>query len=170
MLADRIKNESGYTLVEVMASIMILAIAIIPMVGMFDMGLKSATKGSTYDQARQLANAQLERAMGLSYSNVQSNFPTASPCTPFTSTGYCSSTVSVTDPSYSALPSGSTYKVEKQYICFSKTGNVNDCSLAGPNLVNAYSDKTNSSPNMIQITVTVNWSGNSYKVTGLKSP
>ena len=39
-MTERFKSESGYSLVEVMVSIMILAIAIIPMVGMFDLGLK----------------------------------------------------------------------------------------------------------------------------------
>ncbi len=46
---------------------MILSVAIIPMVGMFDMGLKSTVLGGTYDQARALANARLEDAMTLPY-------------------------------------------------------------------------------------------------------
>ncbi len=32
MLANRLKNEAGYSLVEVMVAIMLLSIAIIPMV------------------------------------------------------------------------------------------------------------------------------------------
>ena len=40
MLTERIRGESGYSLVEVMASIIILSLAILPMVGMFDMGLR----------------------------------------------------------------------------------------------------------------------------------
>ncbi len=46
---------------------MILSLAIMPMAGMFDMGLKSAVLGSSYDQARSLANAQLEGAMALPF-------------------------------------------------------------------------------------------------------
>src|SRR5204863_2984077 len=60
-LKQRFRGEAGYSLVEVMASIVILAIAIIPMVGMLDMGLKTATSGSNYDRARALANTNLEK-------------------------------------------------------------------------------------------------------------
>ena len=52
-----------------MASIMILAIAIIPMVGMFDMGLNAATRGSDYDDARAVANERLEEIRALPYNN-----------------------------------------------------------------------------------------------------
>ena len=60
------RGESGYSLVEVMASIIILALAILPMVGMFDMGLQSATRGSNYDKSRALANLKLEEAKSIS--------------------------------------------------------------------------------------------------------
>ncbi len=73
------KNESGYSLVEVMVSIMILGIAIIPMVGMFDTGLKTATTGSNYDKARTLANQQMERVKNLSYSQVVVDYPPPTP-------------------------------------------------------------------------------------------
>ncbi len=69
-MARVVNNESGYSLVEVMASIMILSIAIIPMVGMFDMGLSTATRASNYDKARALAKKQLEIAQSLAYSTV----------------------------------------------------------------------------------------------------
>lgn len=60
-------NEFGYSLMEVMVAIVILAVAIIPMVGMFDMGLKSATLGGNYDKARALANAKVEEARTLPF-------------------------------------------------------------------------------------------------------
>ncbi len=62
MLAERLRGESGYSLMEVMVSIMLLTIAIIPMVAMFDMGLNAATRGSNHDKARALAKKQLEQA------------------------------------------------------------------------------------------------------------
>src|SRR3712207_6842025 len=74
-----IKSESGYSLVEVMASIMILAIAIIPMVGMFDAGLNAASRGGNYDKARALANQQLEASKSLPYETVRDNFPNGTP-------------------------------------------------------------------------------------------
>ena len=66
-----------------MVSIIILAIAILPMVGMFDMGLNSATKGSNYDKARALANLKLEQAKSLPYETVRTNFPSEA-CKPST--------------------------------------------------------------------------------------
>jgi Tfp pilus assembly protein PilV len=58
-------------MVEVIVSMLLLSIAIIPMFAMFDMGLKTATTGSRYDQARTLANASLEKVQALPYANAQ---------------------------------------------------------------------------------------------------
>ncbi len=69
------ESESGYSLVEVLASIMILTIAIIPMVGMFDAGLRTAVIGSNYDKGRALANAKLEEVKALTYSQVEDRYP-----------------------------------------------------------------------------------------------
>jgi len=62
LLPRNFKDESGYALVEVLAAIVILTIAIIPMVTMFDTGLRSATTSGNYDKARALANSNLEMA------------------------------------------------------------------------------------------------------------
>ena len=83
MFRKRLKNEAGYSLVEVMVSIIILAIAILPMVGMFDMGLNSATAGSQYDKARALANLKLEEAKSLPFATVRDNFPGRESRTPY---------------------------------------------------------------------------------------
>jgi len=56
-VTKRLKNEAGYSLVEVMVAIM-LSIAIIPMVSMFDAA--GGRLGRHYDQARTLANEKLE--------------------------------------------------------------------------------------------------------------
>ena len=64
---DKPSEESDYSLAEVMASIFLLSIAIIPMVAMFDVGLRTATKGGNYDQARALANKRLEEVKALTY-------------------------------------------------------------------------------------------------------
>ena len=50
----------GYSLVEVLAAIAILSLAILPMVGMFEAALRAATLGGNYDKARALANEKLE--------------------------------------------------------------------------------------------------------------
>ena len=46
----------------------VLAVAIIPMVGMFEAGIRAATVSGDYDTARALANEKLEEARALPYS------------------------------------------------------------------------------------------------------
>src|SRR5918998_5162231 len=83
-MVKRLKGESGYSLVEVMVAMMIMTLAILPMVGMFDMGLHSTIEGSKYDKARMLANLKLEQAKNLPFDSgddtiqdVKDNFPEA---------------------------------------------------------------------------------------------
>jgi len=103
-----LKNEFGYSLVEVMVSIIILAVAILPMAGMFDMGLNAATASSQYDKARALANLKMEEAKSLPFATVQDNFPQAGNGTPYT-------TVTWIDGTPSGF-GGFQYRVEKQYM------------------------------------------------------
>ncbi len=148
MIRRLVRNESGYSLVEVMVAILLLSIAIIPMVGMFDAGLRAATQGSSYDKARALANKQMETAKNLSYQNAQDNFPVSS-STPSTATGVYESS-NQTDADYP----GFTYKVRKAYVRLAPTGIAEDASAR----------------TMMNVTVTVNWgSGNSYSTIGLVS-
>lgn len=64
------RDEAGYSLVELLVAIMLLSIAIIPMVGMFDMGLRAATTSRQYDQARALANSKLEEVRSLPFADA----------------------------------------------------------------------------------------------------
>src|SRR5215218_10058821 len=105
------RGESGYSLVEVMASIIILALAILPMVGMFDMGLKSATKGSNYDKSRALANLKLEEAKSLPFASLQNDFP-VNGSTPDATTGYYDSGFIPASAPFANFQ----YKIEKQYM------------------------------------------------------
>src|SRR5829696_5432233 len=105
LFRKRLRDESGYSLVEVMVSIMILTIAILPMAGMFDMGLNSATSSSNYDKSRALANLKMEEAKSLPFADVESNFPEAGNTTPFDS-------APLTEADYPNFK----YKVEKQYM------------------------------------------------------
>jgi prepilin-type N-terminal cleavage/methylation domain-containing protein len=61
------EGERGYSLMEVLVAIVILSLAILPMVGMFDAALRAATLGSNYDRARALANEKLEEIRALPY-------------------------------------------------------------------------------------------------------
>ena len=85
-MIKRFKEEGGYSLAEVMVAIMILAVAIIPMVSMFDAGLRAAVLGGNYDLARSLGNEKLEEVRALPYkgpveSAVERYDPASSPVT-----------------------------------------------------------------------------------------
>ena len=88
-MGSRFKEELGYSLVEVMVAILLLAIAIIPMVGMFDAGLRAATQGGNYDQGRAIANEKMEGVRALSYKDLVAKYPpgTYPPSAPACSTG-----------------------------------------------------------------------------------
>jgi Tfp pilus assembly protein PilV len=177
-----LKSESGYSLVEVIASIMILAVAIIPMVGMFDMGLNSATRGSNYDKARTLANLKLEEAKSLPFDStdntvqdLKDNFPEAAgTTTTYTSGAYESAWKSVTGPA-SADFTNFHYKVEKQYIEQPPTDSVDDPASPSQD----WSPDTSNTPtDLIRVTIIVGWGAydggaddysNTYKVFGLRA-
>src|SRR5918994_7077483 len=116
-----LKEESGYSLVEVMVAIIIMALAILPMVGMFDMALRSTTDGSKYDKARMLANLKLEQAKNLPFDSlddtirdVKDNFPEdAGTVTAYNEFGYYQSGAMPAPP---GNPTSMTYVVEKQYM------------------------------------------------------
>ena len=116
MSAKRLREESGYTLVEVMVSIIILAIAILPMVGMFDMGINSATESSHYEKACTLANLKMEEAKSLPFNSLRNNFPVNS-STPNPSGYYDSGFISETGPASADFPDPPfQYRVQKQYM------------------------------------------------------
>lgn len=142
-MTERYTSESGYSLVEVMVSIMILAVAIIPMVGMFDAGLKAATTGSNYDKARSLAKKQMEIAESVSYATARDNFPNA-PCT-FNGSGLCQTAI-LTDPDSEFADF--RYRIQKQYV---------DLNSSGTGFVDSTQDE-----NYMRITVVVGWGGASF--------
>jgi prepilin-type N-terminal cleavage/methylation domain-containing protein len=163
MPAKRLTEESGYSLVEVMASIMIFAIAIIPMVGMFDMGLNSATKGSNYDKARALANQKLEQAKSLPFATVRDNFPETAPTTTtYDGLGYYQSAWK-TEPGSDFA--NFDYQIEKQYIDQPPTDSGDPPDPADPT---EYFEESPTATNLIRVTVTVRWpDGNTYTTYGL---
>ena len=167
MLTERIREEAGYTLVEVIASIIILSFAILPMAGMFDMGIESATVGSNYDKARTLANLKLEEAESLPFDStdnavqdLKDNFPEAAgTTTTYTSGAYESPSWKPVTGAASADFTNFQYKVMKQY-------------MAQP-LPNSPSqdwspDTSNTPTKLIRVSVTVRWpDGNEYTTFGL---
>ena len=149
----RFREESGYSLVEVMASIVILGLAILPMFAMFDTGLHSATRGSNYDKARALANKQLEQAQSLSYGTVRTAFPTNAPCGWLSSGGRLRCEVEDLEVPAAEDPGGEfdnfRYAIRKQYV-----------EPNGNGFANADDDT-----GMMQITVVVGWGGAAFNAT-----
>ena len=165
-MIKRLEQEAGYSLVEVMASIIILALAILPMVGMFDMGLRTATAGSNYDKSRALANLKVEEAKSLPFDStdaairdVKDNFPEAvGTTTTYTSGAYESAWKAVTGPA-SADFTNFQYKVKKEYM------QPPDPDLPSQDWL---PDTSNTPTDLIRITVTVRWAdGNEFKTFGL---
>ena len=137
---------------------MILAIAIIPMVAMFDTGLETATLGANYDKARALANKQLEHAKGLPYENVRNSFPVANSAPGGGS--YTSESQSDGD-----FP-GFAYTVAKQYKCLSSS--TSSCETPAGATVHLADSSTDRG--IMEVKVTVTWSGGkTYSATGIKS-
>src|SRR5215208_4787545 len=156
----RIREESGYSLVEVMVSIIILTIAILPMVGMFDMGLNSATTGSKYDRARTLANTELEQSKMLPYETVRTNFPseaTSGKGAPNGSNSITSSSVtSAQDP---RVPQGFCYVVTKQYLQQPPT-DLDGLAPATKAFTPSNASPIDTDTELLKVTVRVSWRGN----------
>jgi prepilin-type N-terminal cleavage/methylation domain-containing protein len=143
-LIRHLKGESGYSLVEVMVAIMILAIAIIPMVSMFDAGLRAAVLGGNYDRARAVAAEELEEVRALPFSGTPSSVVSIYP--PGGGPTACTG----------SMPAGFSCQVETTYV---RVGPADD-----PRIVADPSVRT-----MLRAAVTVTWSdgSTSYTTTGL---
>ena len=148
-LIRRLRDEAGYSLIEVMASIVILTLAILPMTVMFDMGLKSATKGGSYDRARALANTKLEEIKSLDYSKPETVDPDSAveqypPCGTV-------STPTSTDPTFS-------FEVRTTYV-------GGDSTATNATMTNACPGPTG----QMSVEVKVVWDRGEYKTTGMAS-
>jgi hypothetical protein len=159
VLRKRLKEESGYSLIEVLASMVLLTIAIIPMLGMFDTGLRGITTSSNYEKVRALANLKMEEAKSLPFDSadnaiqdVKDNFP--EPAGGTLSTYNEGPGLERSDPKAEpGFPNSMTYVIDKQHMQQpTASGNWN----------------TSGTPTgLIRVTVRVNWNGNTYQTYGL---
>lgn len=159
-------EERGYSLVEVMASIVLLSLAILPMAGMFDMGLRTATTGSNYDKARTLANLKMEEAKSLPFDTLRDNFPEVAPTTTaYNGSGYYQSAWKPVSGPASADFANFDYMVEKQYMAKPSTDPANPTESFGT----CVTDGTCATvTNLIRVTVTVQFpNGSTYSTLGL---
>ncbi len=143
-MIKRLKDETGYSLVEVMVAIMLLAIAIIPMVSMFDAGLRAAVLGGNFDQARAIAGEELEEVRALPFridggpaDSVVEIYPPGA------------GSVACTAP----IATGFGCQVQTTYVRVDSSSVVADPAARG----------------MMEVEVTVTWDGGgkSYTTTGL---
>jgi hypothetical protein len=135
-----------------MAAIMILAVAIIPMVSMFDAGLRAAVVGSNYDRARAIAGEELEEIKALPF-RVDPNPP-------------ADSAVELFRPSNGPSPpaggdTACSAPIETGFACRVRTTYLNSNTLAADGAARS----------MMQVQVTVRWDGGSksYITTGITS-
>lgn len=143
-------GQRGHSLVEVMVSIVILSVAIIPMVTMFDTGLSLATRASGLDRARAFAGERLAYAETLDYEQVRDEFPT--PGSAPDGGTYQSANLAV--PEEAGLPPGATYTVAKEFLAvLSDDPAVSPVTLAG----------TGSDRGLLRTTVEVRWSDRTYR-------
>ena len=146
MISKLLQKEHGYSLIEVMVSIMLLAIAILPMVGMFDMGLKSATSSGNYDSARALANANVDKVRALPWSSV---------------TGATAAYEPTNAPTTASNPAAG-----QPVSC---NQGVFTCSVTTTYRNDDFSLANNTATTLVQIDVIVSWQGKNYTITGLKT-
>jgi prepilin-type N-terminal cleavage/methylation domain-containing protein len=149
MFRKLLKDEAGYSLIEVMVSIIILAIALLPMAAMFDMGITSASKGGQYDKARALANLKMEEAKSLSFATLRDNFPQAGNGTPYTTVTW------INGPGGFG---GFQYRVEKQYMTQPPSPPTEPFTFS----------TSGTATGLIRVTVIVQWGdGNTYTTYAL---
>ena len=158
-LTSKLGDEAGYSLVEVLVAILILSVAIIPMVGMFDAGLRAAVLGSDHDRARALAGKQIDAAKSRTWQDVLDNYPVSSSTPPLsTPPSYSGSGVWESGALTDAAFPGFTYKVRKEYVA------IDAASTVRP------SETARRLGTMMQVTVTVSWTGGkTYTTTALVS-
>jgi len=170
-----LKAESGYSLIEVLVSVVLLTIAIVPLVGVFDSALKSTTVSSNYDKARALSDLKMEQAKSLPFDSgdtniqdVEHDFPLAAGAVG-TPTAYDDGFAAdsglyrsewrdvepIVGAALGADYSNFQYRVEKQYL--------NQPSLAPGSSEESFVE-CNVDPNtcsggtdLIRVTVTVGW-------------
>ncbi|MGF1472352.1 MAG: prepilin-type N-terminal cleavage/methylation domain-containing protein [Rubrobacteraceae bacterium] len=143
----RLKNQAGYSLVEVVVAIVLLGLAIIPMVGMFDAGLRAAVLGGSYDRGRALAGEELAEIRALPFDRPGTTAPdsVAEIYPPAAASSPCTETPA--DP----IDTMFDCRVETAYVRLADSGIVADPEAR----------------TLMRVEVTVTWDDNSYTTIGL---
>lgn len=138
-MTPKFKDNSGYSMIEVLAAIVILSLAILPMVSMFDAGLRAAVLGGNYDTGRALANEKLDEVRALGYEEAITQYPPVN--------GTPSGSIA------SGSRNGFDYEIETRYVQLDvSTGRIE----ADPD-----------ARTRMQVDVTVEWDDSDYETSGL---
>lgn len=84
----RFKEEKGISIIEIMIAITILALALLPMMAMFETGISSTTVAGEITIATQLANDRIEEIRNLSFDDVYSGYNPSTPAAADAVEGY----------------------------------------------------------------------------------
>jgi prepilin-type N-terminal cleavage/methylation domain-containing protein len=75
MSRQRVREETGFTLIEVLITCMLLAIAVVVLISTFDYSRRQVTTAEANEVASHKAEAEIERIMSLSFESIA--LPTA---------------------------------------------------------------------------------------------
>ena len=64
---SKLRDESGHSLVEATVAMVVQLLAVIPLVGVLEAGLRATAAGGRYDAARALAGEEIEEVVALPY-------------------------------------------------------------------------------------------------------
>lgn len=69
-----LRSETGFTITELLATILVLTLGVFAIVNMFEMGLKTATGASVRTVATNLANEKIERTRNTAFDSITTDY------------------------------------------------------------------------------------------------
>lgn len=69
-----LKHETGFTITELLATILVLTLGVFAVVNMFEMGLKTATGASVRTVATNLASEKIERTRNIAFDSITTDY------------------------------------------------------------------------------------------------
>jgi prepilin-type N-terminal cleavage/methylation domain-containing protein len=143
----RLRNEDGFTLIELTIVMAVLTIGILSLVAAYTSGYVAMRHATRVSSAQQLADSQMERFRALSYASIQLNTTCGANCAEdatYTANTAYSSTAQITGcptqgqtclPTQTQTgPDGTSYRVDTfiAWNCLSGTYSAGSCGSSNP--------------------------------------